>query len=426
MERIPEETTLAAEAAASAARSLDALARKGARRMLQAALEVEVAAYIGRPMTARDERGWAAVTRNGHAQPRKVTLGAGTVEVAAPRVEDRRVVDGQRQTFTRRILPPYVRRSPKVAEGLPLLYLDGLSTGDVREALGALLGEDAAGLSPTAITRLIKVWEAEYAAFRQRDLADRDDVYVWADGVHVTIRLEEDRRCTLVLIGARPDGTTEVIAVEDGYRQSTESWLGVLGDVKRRGMRAPELAAGDRALGFWAAVREVWPETQGETCWVHRIATVLDTLPQRLQPKAKRALHAMLYADSRATCLTELATFVAEYEAKYPKAVESLTRDQDLLLTHVDFPAEHWGHVRTTNPIESTFATVKLRQRVTKGAGSRTAGLTMAFKLLTMAEKRWRRLNAPHLVAHVRAGVRFSDGVRLERDDTPDGVQTAA
>ncbi len=426
MQRIPEETTLAAEAAASAAPSLDELAREGARRMLQAALEVEVAEYIGRHMTARDERGWAEVTRNGHAQPRKVTLGAGTVEVEAPRVEDRRMIDGQRQKFTSRILPPYVRRSPKVAEVLPLLYLHGLSTGDFREALGALLGEDAAGLSPTAIARLVKVWEAEYTAFRERDLSDRDYVYVWADGVHFNIRLEEDRLCTLVLIGARPDGRKEVIAVEDGYRESTESWLTVLRDLKRRGMRAPELAVGDRALGFWAAVREVWPETQAETCWVHRIANVLDKLPKRLQPKAKRALHDMMYAESRAACLAEIAAFVAEYGAKYPKAVESLTRDQDQLLTHFDFPAEHWGHLRTTNPIESTFATVKLRQRVTKGAGSRTAGLTMAFKLLTMAERRWRRLNAPHLVAQVRTGVRFTDGVRVERDDTPIATQTAA
>jgi len=426
MQRIPEETTLAAEAAASAASSLDELAREGARRMLQAALAVEVADYIQRHATARDERGWAEVTRNGHAQPRKVTLGAGTVAVAAPRVEDRRVIDGQRQKFTSRILPPYMRRSPNVAEVLPLLYLHGLSTGDFRAALGALLGEDAAGLSPTAIARLIKVWEAEYAAFRARDLADRDYVYVWADGVHFNVRLEEDRLCTLVVIGARPDGTKEVIAVEDGYRESTESWLSVLRDLARRGMRAPVLAVADRALGFWAAAREVWPVTRGETCWVHRVANVLDKLPKRLQPRAKGALHELLYAESRAACLDGIAAFVAEYGARYPKAVESLTRDQDHLLTHFDFPAEHWGHLRTTNPIESTFATVKLRQRVTKGAGSRTAGLTMAFKLLQTAERRWRRLNAPHLVAQVRAGVRFRDGLRVERTDTIDDVQTAA
>ena len=272
----------------------------------------------------------------------------------------------------------------------------------------------------------MKVWEAEYTAFRRRDLADRDYVYVWADGVHFNIRLEDDRLCTLVVIGARPDGTKEVIAVEDGYRESTESWLTVLRDLNRRGMRAPVIAVADRALGFWAAARDVWPETQAETCWVHRIANVLDKLPKRLQPKAKRALHAMMYAENRAACLAEIGAFVAEYAAKYPKAVVSLTADQDRLLTHFAFPAEHWGHLRTTNPIESTFATVKLRQRVTKGAGSRTAGLTMAFKLLTMAQQRWRRLNAPHLVAQVRAGVRFQDGLRIERDTATAAVQTAA
>jgi transposase-like protein len=397
MQRIPEsnETTTAA---AVVALSLDELAREGARRLLVAALEAEVADYLARHGEARDERGHAEVVRNGHGQPRKVTVGAGTLEV----------------------------RAPKVAEVLPLLYLHGLSTGDFQPALTGLLGEDAAGLSPTAIARLTKAWEVEYAAFRRRDLADRDYVYVWADGVHFNIRLEDDRLCTLVVIGARPDGTKEVIAVEDGYRESTESWLTVLRDLKRRGMRAPVVAVADRALGFWAAARDVWPETQAETCWVHRIANVLDKLPKRLQPKAKRALHAMMYAESRAACLAELGAFVAEYAAKYPKAVDSLTADQDRLLTHFAFPAEHWGHLRTTNPIESTFATVKLRQRVTKGAGSRTAGLTMAFKLLTMAQQRWRRLNAPHLVAQVRAGVRFRDGLRVERDTADQVVQTAA
>ena len=425
MQRIPEDTT-ATTVAAVVGLSLDELAREGARRMLVAALEVEVADYVARSREARDERGHAEVVRNGHAQARTVTLGAGTVEVRAPRVDDRRVVDGEKRTFRSRILPPYVRRSPKVAEVLPLLYLHGLSTNDFRPALTGLLGEDAAGLSPTAVARLVKVWEAEYAAFRRRDLADRDYVYVWADGVHFNVRLEEDRLCTLVVIGARPDGTKEVIAVEDGYRESTESWQTLLRDLKRRGMRAPVVAVADRALGFWAAARDVWPQTRGETCWVHRIANVLDKLPARLQPKAKRALHDMMYAEDRAACQAGIAAFAAEYAATYPKAVASLTADQERLLTHFAFPAEHWGHLRTTTPIESTFATVKLRQRVTKGAGSRTAGLTMAFKLLTMAEQRWRRLNAPHLVAQVRAGVRFRDGLRIERDTATSAVQTAA
>jgi len=424
MQRIPEEAGLTASAAVEL--GLDELAREGARRLLLAALEIEVADYLERNAGARDARGWAEVTRNGHGTPRKVTVGSGTLEVRAPRVEDRRVVDGERQKFSSRILPPYARRSPKVTEVLPLLYLRGLSTGDFQEALGALLGEDAAGLSATAITRLLKTWQAEYETFRRRDLRGRDYVYVWADGVHFNIRLEDDRLCTLVVIGALRDGTKEVIAVEDGYRESTESWLSVLRGLARRGMRAPRLGIADRALGFWAATREVWPEMPGETCWVHRIANVLDKLPTRLQPRAKRALHDMMYAESRAACLQEMAAFEAEYGAKYPKAVASLTADRERLLTHFAFPAEHWGHLRTTNPIESTFATVKLRQRVTKGAGSRTAGLTMAWKLITMAQQRWRKLNAPHLVAQVRMGVRYQDGVAIDSVDVTADTQTAA
>ena len=399
--------------------SLDELARTGAQRMLRAALEAEVAAYLAAHREQRDEDGTALVVRNGHARSRKVTVGSGTIEVRAPRVDDRRVDEaGERQRFRSRILPPYMRRSPKVAEVLPILYLRGLSTGDFREALPILLGEDAAGLSPTTITRLTAEWEQDYKEFGQRDLSDRDYVYVWVDGVHFNIRLEEERLCTLVMIGVRADGTKEVIAVGDGYRESTESWLTLLRDLRKRGMRAPLVAVGDGALGFWKAVGEVWPETRDQRCWFHRLGNVLDKLPQRLQPKAKRALHDIMNAATRAEAEKGISTFVAEYEPKYPKAVASLTRDQDKLLTFYDFPAEHWVHLRTTNPVESPFSTVRLRQRVTKGAGSRTKGLVMAFKLLEMAEKRWRRLNAPHLVALVRAGAKFVDGVQQERPDT--------
>ena len=253
-------------------------------------------------------------------------------------------------------------------------------------------------------------------AFRRRDLADRDYIYLWADGVHFTIRLEDERLCALVVVGVRADGTKELVALEDGYRESTESWLTLLRDLKRRGMRAPVVAIGDGALGFWAAVREVWPETAEQRCWVHRLANVLDKLPKGLQPRAKRALHAMMYAESRVACEREIARFVTEYTAKYPKAVTSLTTDQARLLTYFDYPAEHWTHLRTTNPIESTFATVRLRERVTKGAGSRTAGLTMAFKLLEAAAMHWRKVNAPELIPLVRAGVRFVDGIRVERE----------
>jgi putative transposase len=300
---------------------------------------------------------------------------------------------------------------------LPLLYLHGLSTGDFREALPVLLGEDAAGLSPAAITRLTATWRIEYDQWRRRSLADRDFIYVWVDGVHFNIRLEDDRLAALVVVGVRPDGTKEVIAIEDGYRESTESWLAVLRDLKTRGMPAPAVAIGDGALGFWAAIREVWPETREQRCWVHRIANVLDKLPTRLQPQAKRALHEMMYAESRATCETAIHRFTQDYAVKYPKAVKSLVTDVARLLTHFDFPAAHWKHLRSTNPIESTFATVKHRTRVTKGAGSRTAGLTMAFKLLETAQRTWRRIDAHDLLPLVRAGVVFKDGQSVERTE---------
>lgn len=398
--------------------SLDDLAREGARRMLAAALQAEAAAYVERFQNERDPNGQALVVRNGRTRPRRVTVGSGTVEIAAPRVNDRRVdAEGGRKRFTSAILPPYMRRSPKVAEVLPILYLRGLSTGDFREALEALLGKDVGGLSPTNITRLLCVWEEEYRRFQTRDLSDRDYVYVWVDGVHFNIRLEEDRLCTLVMLGVRPDGTKELIAVEDGFRESRESWASVLRDLKGRGMRAPELAIGDGALGFWGALRDVWPETREQRDWVHRIANVLDKLPKRLQPKAKAALHDIMKAESREAALEEVEEFRAEYGAKYPKALESLHRDQDKLFSFFDYPAEHWVHIRTSNPIESAFSTVRLRQRVTKGAGSRRRGLTMAFKLLEMAQQRWRRLNGSELLPLVRAGVQFRNGTRVERDE---------
>jgi transposase-like protein len=391
--------------------------------MLIAALEVEVADYIERHRSERNDNGHAKVVRNGRARTRKVTMGAGTVEVRAPRVHDRR--EGEK--FTSRILPPYMRRSPKVAEVLPILYLRGLSTGDFREALPVLLGEEAAGLSPANISRLLGVWEEEYESFRSRDLSRVDYVYVWADGVHVNVRLgDQDRLCLLVLIGARPDGTKELIAIEDGYRESTESWAHVLRDLKRRGMRAPVLAIGDGALGFWAAVRDVWAETAEQRDWVHRISNVLDKLPKRLQPKAKEALREIRDAPTREAATEEIERFEEDFGAKYPKAVTSLRRDQDKLLTFFDFPAEHWKHIRTTNPIESSFATVRLRQRVTKGPGSRKRGLMMAYKLLRMAEERWRRLNGAELLPLVRAGVEFIDGEQVEREDQENTERAAA
>ena len=308
---------------------------------------------------------------------------------------------------------------------LPILYLRGLSTGDFREALPVLLGDDAAGLSATNIARLTAVWEDDYRQFRQRDLADRAYVYVWVDGIHFTIRLEDDRLCTLVIIGVRPDGTKELVALEDGYRESTESWAEVLRDLQRRGLQAPVVAVGDGALGFWAAVRDVWPETAEQRDWFHKLGNVLDKLPKRLQPKAKRALHDLMAADTREQAEAQLEGFVAEHEAKYPKAAACLAADRDSLLTYFAFPAEHWIHLRTTNVVESPFATVRLRQRVTKGAGSRTKGLLMAYKLLDMAQRRWRRLNGAHLLPLVRAGVVFVDGVQKERLNEGDRKEAA-
>jgi putative transposase len=404
----------AEEQAGAIRQSVDELAREGARRMLAAALEAEVAEYIERHRSERDEQGRALVVRNGRAEPRKLTTGVGTLEIQAPRVNDRRT--GQR--FTSEILPPYMRRSPKVAEVLPVLYLRGLSTGDFQAALPQLLGEDAsAGLSASVISRMLSAWEAEYRAFRERDLSEKDYVYIWADGVHFRIRLEEDRLCALVVIGVRPDGTKELLAIEDGYRESTESWSSVLRDLARRGMRAPVVAVGDAALGFWAAVAEVWPQTREQRCWVHRLANVLDKLPKRLQPKAKDELRQIMNAQNRASAEEGIGRFELDYGAKYPKAVQSLVRDQEKLLTFFDFPAEHWKHLRTTNPIESSFATVRLRQKVTKGAGSRMRGLVFAYKLLDMAEQRWRKLDGNHLLPLVRAGVEFKDGVQVERQD---------
>ena len=396
---------------------LDELIREGARRMLLAALEAEVEDYIEKYKHERDEDGRRKVVRNGKARPRRITTAAGTMEVAAPRINDKRVVDGERQRFTSYILPPYMRKSPKVAEVLPILYLRGLSTNDFRPALESLVGEKASGLSATAITRLTAKWEAEHKAWKKRDLSERDYVYVWADGIHLNIRLEEDRLCLLVIIGVRPDGTKELLAVDDGYRESKDSWASVLRSLRARGMRAPVVAVGDGALGFWAAVRDVWPETKEQRCWFHKMGNVLDKLPKRLQPKAKKMLREIMYADTKEDADEAVDAFEAEFSPKHQRAVDCLVKDRGKLLTLFDFPAEHWKHLRTTNVIESAFATVRLRQRVTKGAGSRTKGIAMAFKLLDMAEQRWRKLDGRMLLPLVRAGVNFVDGIQQQREE---------
>jgi transposase-like protein len=389
--------------------SLDELARQGARRMIAEALELEVEEYIGKLRHLRDEQGHALVVRNGRGQERSVTLGVGPIGLRAPRVNDQR--PGYR--FSSRILPPYMRRSPRLEEALPILYLRGLSTGDFSAALPVLLGPEAGGLSATTINRLLRGWQEAYQSWRKRSLQGKDYVYIWVDGVYFRVRLEEDRLACLVIIGVRSDGSKEVIALEDGYRESQESWASLLRDLKRRGMPAPVLAVGDGALGFWDALRDVFPETREQRCWVHKIVNVLDKLPKRLQARAKSMLHEIMQAPDRQSAKADITHFVTEFEARYPKAVDCLVKDQETLLTFFDFPAAHWVHLRTTNPIESPFATVKTRTRRTKGAGSRKAGLALACQLILAAEQRWRRVNAPHLVALVREGAVFKDGEQV-------------
>lgn len=389
--------------------SLDDLAREGARRMLAAALEAEVAEYVDKHRSELDAHGHAMVVRNGKARPRTLATGAGAISVTAPRVNDRR--DGKQ--FTSGILPPYMRRSPRLEEALPVLYLRGLSTSDFAPALEVLFGEAVLGFSATTITRLKEVWEAEYDHWAKRDLTGRRYAYVWADGVNFAIRLERDRLTCLVLVGVTEQGEKEVIALVDGYRESEESWASLLRDVKRRGMAAPLLAIGDGALGFWNALDDVYPGTGHQLCWKHKVANVLDKLPKRLQSSAKDRLHAIMYAPDRDTARKELKVFREEYDAKYPKAVASLVSHEEELLRFLDYPAEHWVHLRTSNPIESGFGTVKARTKKTRGSGSRRAAMAMAFKLIQAAEQRWRRVNAPHLVAAVLAGVQYKDGVRI-------------
>jgi transposase-like protein len=401
---------------------LDEIVRDGARRMLAAALQAEVTAYVDQFVDEVDENGHRLVVRNGYHEPREVVTAAGAVPVRQPRVNDRRIdpETGERVRFASSILPAWARKSPGVAEVLPLLYLHGLSSQDFGPALEQFLGS-AQGLSAATITRLITEWQTEAKAFNQRSLAGSDYVYVWADGIHLKVRLAQDKVCLLVIVGVRADGTKELVALDDGHRESTESWADLLRSCKRRGMRAPVLAVGDGALGFWAALRDVFPETREQRCWFHKIANVLNALPKSAQPGAKTALAEIWNAEDRDHAQTAARTFADTYGAKWPKAAAKITDDLDVLLAFYDYPAEHWIHLRTTNPIESTFATVRLRQRVTKGPGSRAAGIAMAFKLIESAQRRWRAVNALHLVALVRAGAHFDKGRIVERpDDQPD------
>ncbi len=388
------------------------LLRDGARRLLAEAIEAEVAAWIDDHAHLKDGDERRQVVRNGHLPERAIQTGIGPIEVRQPRVRDRRPAD-QRETFTSAILPPYLRKTRSLEGLLPWLYLKGISTGDFAEALQAILGPDAPGLSATTITRLKAAWEDEFAAWNKRSLAGKRYVYVWADGVHFNIRLEGGRQCILVLMGATAEGKKELIAITDGYRESEQSWKELLLDVKARGLEIePALAIGDGALGFWKAMRQVWDTTKEQRCWVHKTVNILDKLPKGVQPRAKAALHEIDGAETKAEAEKAFELFVKTYQAKYPKATECLEKDKEVLLAFYDFPAEHWVHIRTTNPIESVFSTVRLRHDKTKGSGSRVACLTMVFKLMESASKGWRSLNGSPLLAEVVRGTKFIDGIR--------------
>jgi putative transposase len=394
--------------------AIDDILRDGARRALQAAIEREVEEYIERNSQHRDEHGHRLVVRNGHHPARKIQSGNGPIEVQQPRVNDKRVDEhGNRFHFTSKILPPYLRKTKAIEELVPWLYLKGISTSDFPEAL-ACLGHDGSGLSATNVVRMKEIWQGEYENFSRRSLEGKHYVYLWADGIYFNIRLTDDRPCVLVLMGALEDGTKELIAMIDGERESAQSWLELLVDVKSRGLiDAPMLATGDGALGFWKALRQVYPSTRHQRCWVHKTANVLNKLPRGQQVSAKNILHEIWMSVTKEDAIKAMEKFAATYQAKYPKAVECLLKDKEELLAFYDFPAEHWQHLRTSNPIESTFATVRLRTSKTKGAGSRTACLAMAFKLVQSAQNHWRKLNGSTLLPAVVAGVIFKDGTKL-------------
>ena len=394
---------------------LDEIVYEGARRMLQTALEAEIESFIERHEALKDEAGRRLVVRNGYGRERAVVTGAGVLDVRVPRARDKRDGD-ERAIFSSSLLPPYLRRSKAIDELIPWLYLKGISTGDMGEALQALVGEDAKALGGDVVMRLTRQWTAEYDEWRKRDLSGREYVYLWADGVYFNVRLDDDRQCILVVMGATKDGSKELLAVVDGYRESTQSWREVLLDLKARGLQAaPKLATADGALGFWGALREVFGHaTKEQRCWFHKTGNVLNELPKSAQAKAKADLHEIWMAETKKRAELAFDAFIAKYEAKYPKAVQCLRKDREVLLTFYDFPAEHWAHIRTTNPIESTFATVRHRHRKTKGNGSRAACLAMVFMLCKAAERGWRKLNGHLLVFEVLQGVKYVDGVRQD------------
>lgn len=386
---------------------LDQILREGARRLLQQAIELEVADYIETHKSLLDENNHRLVVRNGHMPARHLVTGVGPVEIKRPRVNDRR--DGHR--FSSNIIPRFMRRSPSLSTLLPILYLKGISSGDFSDALESIVGKDAGNLSASTIVRLKQEWESEYKIWTKRDLSHKRYVYWWADGIHFNVRLEDERTCMLVIMGTREDGHKELIGIVDGYRESKISWLDLLRDLKKQGLTdAPRLAVADGALGFWAALSEEFPEVKEQRCWVHKTANILDKMPKNIQPRAKEKIHEMYLSATRREALDAYNQFLKLYAKKYPGACECLKKDKDVLFTFYDFPAEHWKHIRTTNPIESTFATVRHRTKRTKGCGSRMATLTMVYKLSREAEKKWRRINGQKMISKIFQGIKFVDG----------------
>jgi len=396
---------------------LEHLAREGARSALQAALEEEVSRFLGRFSHLRDERGRRLAVRNGHLPERTILSGIGPLALRQPRIDDRKlreVKGGER--FSSEILPRFMRRMASVEALIPILYLKGISTGDFSEALGAILGDGAKGLSASTITRLKEGWQEEHTQWSHRSLEDKEYVYLWVDGIWVNVRLDEQRCCLLIIIGATREGRKELVAVSDGYRESKASWRELLLDLKARGLKlAGKLAIGDGALGFWAAAGEVFPGMKHQRCWVHKTANVLDKLPKGVQSKAKRMLHDIYQAETKEEAQKAYRLFIASFKDKYPQAVDCLQKDEADLFTFYEFPAAHWIHIRSTNPIESTFATVRLRTAKTKGCGSREATLSMVFKLCQEAEKSWRSLDGAKWIPMVLEGKRFVDG-ELDED----------
>jgi transposase-like protein len=395
---------------------LTEILRNGAHALLAQAVEAEVAAFLCKHADLKTAEGHRRVVRHGHLPEREVMTGIGAVTVRQPRVRDRKAAAGDpgRVRFTPAILPLYARRSKSIETLLPILYLKGISTGDFSDALAALLGRDAAGLSATTIGRLKDVWQDDHAQWQKRDLSPRRYVYMWADGIHLEARLEDDKQCILVLIGATPEGKKELVGFTDGARESAHDWRDLLLDLRRRGLDAqPKLVIADGALGFWKAAGEVWPATREQRCWVHKTANVLAKLPKSQQQKAKRALQEIWMAETKAGAQAAFDAFIESYDLKYHKAAECLAKDRDTLLAFYDFPAEHWKHLRTTNPIESTFATVRHRTIRSKGCLSNRTALAMVFKLVEAAQRSWRRLDGHNQLPKIILGVRFTDGLEV-------------